>query len=173
VTKEIKKMFTITDEPGTAEVKLTRKYKSEEIEIVFHCQDENSEYSEGDDFENSMEAEEGNPEEDMPSDSGALDFIVKIKKGGNTMEFFCNAGATLNITQMKFIPNGLNDSQVDALYRGPDFDNLDETLQDSLFAYLVERGIADDMSFFICSYSRDKEEREYQAWMKKFIKFVE
>jgi complement component 1 Q subcomponent-binding protein len=172
VTKEMKKMFAITDEPGTAEVKLTRKYKAEEIEVAFHCQDENSEYSEPHDEEYpEVEVEEG--EDPMPDASGGLDFTITIKKNGNTMEYFCNAGTSLNITQMKFIPSGASDSVQDSLYRGPDFENLDETLQESIFAHLAERGIAEDMSFFICSYARDKEEREYQAWMKKLMKFVE
>lgn len=170
VTKEMKKMFAITDEPGNAEIKLTRRFKSEEIEIVFHCQDENSEFSTPNDFENSMEAEEG--EEDMPDGSGGMDFVVTIKKGDSTMEYFCNAGASLNISQMKHIPSGkaAND---ETIYRGPEFDNLDETLQDAILTHLAERGIAEDLCFFICSYARDKEEREYQRWMKKFITFVE
>ena len=45
VTKEISKMFAVKDEPGNAHVKLSRKYKSEEIEVQFHCQDENTDFN--------------------------------------------------------------------------------------------------------------------------------
>lgn len=173
VTKEISKMFAVKDEPGSAHIKLSRKYKSEEIEVQFHCQDENTDFNAPDGFaEDAVETEES--EEDMGGEYG-VDFSVTVSRGGNKMEFLCNAGQTININQMRYVPAGTGDSDdaLESLYRGPQFDNLDETLQDSLLEYLAERGIGDDMSFFIISYSRDKEEREYQRWLKQFIKFAE
>lgn len=165
-------MFTISDVAGNAEVKLTRKFKSEEIEVKFHCQDENSDFNAPSDFEDDAVQTEEVPE-DLENGDYGVDFTVTIKRGGNKMEFTCNAGQTININEMRYIPSGTNSDSLDALYRGPQFDNLEETLQVALLQYLSERGIGEDMSFFIISYARDKEEREYQKWIKEFIRFTE
>ena len=42
-----------------------------------------------------------------------------------------------------------------------------------MLAYLADRNIDEDMSFFILSYSENKEQREYMNWLKKFMMFVD
>ena len=148
---------------------LTRKYKMEDIEVRFHCQDMNSDYS-SEDFDNAVEAEEG--DEEMPEDSNGIDFSVTIKRGDNRVFFRCNAGSLLTIESVRILSGNQKDDD-ESLYRGPDFDSLDDTLQDALLDFLKVRGIGEDTSFFICSFARDKEEREYHNWLKKFINFTE
>lgn len=172
ITKQISKLFSITDKPGNAQIILHRKFKSEEIFLNFHCQDENTDFNAPDGF-NEEENENNEGDADMGGDYG-VDFTLTIIKGQNKMEFICNAGQQININQMRFVPSGVEGTEIDEkLYRGPQFDNLDETLQDSMIKFLAERGIDEDMSFFIISYARDKEEREYKNWLKTFIQFVE
>jgi complement component 1 Q subcomponent-binding protein len=164
VTKLIKKSFTIHDETGDAVVKLTRKYKAEEITVEFHCQDENSDFNMNDsDFETS---------EEMPEMESGIDFTVTVSKPAGKVQFQCNAGSTITVVGMAITPSGSNLKE-EHLYRGPTFDNLDEGLQDELLNYLAERGVDEDMALFVISYAREKEEKEYQNWLKNFMKLTE
>jgi complement component 1 Q subcomponent-binding protein, mitochondrial len=58
------------------------------------------------------------------------------------------------------------------VYGGPTFDTLDEELQEAFYSYLEERGINDDFSYFLLSYGAQKEQREYQHWLKKLHEFT-
>ena len=68
VVKEIGKLFTIHDKPLDSIIKLSRKYKGEEITVEFHCQNEDEAFDMNN-FENNEEgADEQNEDEqgDMP-----------------------------------------------------------------------------------------------------------
>jgi hypothetical protein len=164
VTKHIKKSFTIHDQTGDAVVKLTRKYKTEEITVEFHCQDLNSDFNMNDgDFETS---------EEVPEVDAGVDITVTVSKPSGKIQFQCNAGSSISITGMTITPSD-SDLKEEHLYRGPDFDNLSEDLQEQLFNYLAERGIDEDMSLFVNLYTAEKEEKEYQNWLKDFLKIAE
>ena len=65
-----------------------------------------------------------------------------------------------------------SNTDVSALYRGPDFDRLDDGFQLAFSHFLEERGIDEDMSFFILSYSQQKEQQDYVDWLQKISAFV-
>ena len=65
-----------------------------------------------------------------------------------------------------------SNTDVSALYRGPDFDRLDDSFQLAFSHFLEERGIDEDMSFFILSYSQQKEQQDYVDWLQKISAFV-
>lgn len=164
VTNLIKKSFTIHDKTGDAVVRLTRKYKSEEITVKFHCQDENSDFNMDDgQFETS---------EEIPEMDTGIDFTVTVSKPAGKIEYQCNAGAGISIVGMTITPAG-STLEEDNLYRGPTYDNLDEGLQDEILNFLAERGVDEDMALFVVSYAAEKEEKEYQNWLKNFIKIAE
>ena len=172
IVKEISKNFTIHDKAGNATIRLTRKFKTEDIVIEFHCQDEDDQFDMDPRYNEGEEDVEQVDGDDLPPIG--MDFTVSITKGGNKVEFLCNATSVINIRRMTYIPTGVtDDKEIDKLYRGPNFDNLDEHMQDSLINHLGERGIDEDMAFFILSHGRDKEEREYRNWLKKMIQFIE
>ena len=83
----------------------------------------------------------------------------------------CTASDVLMINSVEILPNGKE--KTDALYGGPVFDQLEEGVQKSFYEYLAERKIDDDLSYFVLSYSRDKEQREYVHWLKSVLSFVE
>lgn len=58
-------------------------------------------------------------------------------------------------------------------YRGPPFSNLDEGLQESLESYLESRGINEELSEFICTYSEFKENNEYISWLEDMKGFFQ
>lgn len=60
-----------------------------------------------------------------------------------------------------------------ALYSGPPFGNLDETLQGLLDRYLEERGIDSELATMIPDYIQVKEQKEYVTWLEsKFCIFI-
>ena len=57
-------------------------------------------------------------------------------------------------------------------YRGPDFNTLDEKLQNAFTEYLKTHGVNEDMAVFVETYSLDKEHRLYMEWLNKMKDFV-
>lgn len=57
-------------------------------------------------------------------------------------------------------------------YRGPEFDTLDEKLQQALYENLKDFGINDSLIEFIENYSVDREQRLYMEWLKSLKEFV-
>lgn len=55
---------------------------------------------------------------------------------------------------------------------GPQFDELDETLQNAFYDYLAERGVDDDLAASVSDYCSSKEQLEYVGWLKGMQSFV-
>ncbi|WVO16177.1 hypothetical protein L204_103847 [Cryptococcus depauperatus] len=58
-------------------------------------------------------------------------------------------------------------------YMGPQFDHLDETVQEAFGSYLAERGIDESLADFVLSYCEHKEQKDYVSWLDQIRKFVE
>eukprot|EP01041_Mallomonas_annulata_P013783 gene13783-29307_t len=168
IKQQIMKSFSIKEEMGISKVQLHRKYKAEQILVSFDIQDEEEDDSIPEDFDSEQQ------DEDEPDDSRKyfVNFEVVLTKGDEKLHFNCLAGDTLNVRNVAFIPPSkeINDSE---LYSGPVYEYLDEEVRKSFIDYLAERNIDDDLCFFILSFSRNKEQREYEGWLKNLITFVE
>ena len=57
-------------------------------------------------------------------------------------------------------------------YEGPNFEDLEENLQEAFFEYLHERGITYDFARYLFNFAIDKEQREYMNWLKDIKSFV-
>ena len=148
-------------------VKLSGSFKGEKIEIEFDCQAEEQLEPSLEDFEAQQEQDE---DAELEPKTGIL-FSAKIVKGNDAVLIGCTASDVLMINSVEILPNGKE--KTDALYGGPVFDQLEEGVQKSFYEYLAERKIDDDLSYFVLSYSRDKEQREYVHWLKSVLSFVE
>ena len=178
--KNILKKFQLKDNKGFGAVELVGTHHKESISIVFDCQDEEEiapDYDEeGDEEEeeplklNSKDGEENEEDEDY-SETG-INFNVSIKKtSGETVVASCTAAESLRINSIRYVPNGTAVDD-DNLYGGPSFDTLDEEVQEAFIQYLEDRGIDEDMTYFILSYSKMKEQSEYMNWLENITKFV-
>merc|ERR1719503_406017 len=58
-------------------------------------------------------------------------------------------------------------------YTGPEFEDLDDKLQESLDEYLAELGMSSAICDFVDAMALDKEQREYVNWLKTAKKFLE
>ncbi|CRH03804.1 mitochondrial acidic protein MAM33, putative [Plasmodium relictum] len=107
------------------------------------------------------------------------DFSVTVEKpnkqGGIT--FYCT---TLQndekfrymIGNVKYYKNEEGKNSVSS-YNGPEFEDLDDSLQTSLDEWLANLGVDSELCDFIDSCSIDKEQREYMSWLQNISNFIE
>jgi len=57
-------------------------------------------------------------------------------------------------------------------YAGPNFDELDQALQNSVYEYLAARGIDDSLATNLADYCAAKEQNEYVNWLSTMNEFV-
>ena len=60
----------------------------------------------------------------------------------------------------------------EALYTGPVFDELDDAVQDAMYAFLEERGVTADLGECLIQLSTDKEQRMYMDWLDEMSRFL-
>ena len=183
VKKAISRNFKIQDMKGLGLVELNGTYRNETISIKFDCQDEeeienDEEYDEDESENENKLLKSGNPtgdvddEEDPYGAETGINFEVQIKKqNGESVIALCTAASTLIIQNVRHLPAGKSETD-ESLYGGPSFDSLDDTVQAAFTEYLEDRGINEDMVYFILSYSKFKEQTEYVNWLEELTKFV-
>jgi complement component 1 Q subcomponent-binding protein, mitochondrial len=158
----------------TGLVTMKREYKGESIEITFDCQDETA-VDDDDDDDEDEELETANEEDGLdenPKEVGT-NFEVKITKAnGEKLLVSMIASRNPSILGVRYL-TAIQDATEPSGYGGPIFHQLNEDLQEAFYAYLQERNVDDDLSFFILSYSRVKEQTEYRNWLNSVMAFVQ
>jgi complement component 1 Q subcomponent-binding protein, mitochondrial len=152
---------------------LKRQFNAESIEINFDCQDEAEMDMDDMEPEDENAATEEDDEDEGPSMEYGINFdVILTKPAGEKIVVNCVASRKLIVRSVRHLAAGkeIADSQA---YAGPVFEQLNVELQDSFYAFLEERGVDDDLCFFILSYSRVKEQGEYSNWLDKILNFVE
>merc|ERR1712151_361235 len=51
-------------------------------------------------------------------------------------------------------------------YNGPEFEDIDEKLQEAFDEYLAELGMSNELCNFVDAVALDKEQREYIRWLR-------
>lgn len=111
------------------------------------------------------------------ADMDSTDFSVTIEnQDGAGMTFYCSTQAG---EDHRFIIGNCASFKTQEMkdkvsaYNGPDFEDLDDKLQESLDEYLAEIGLDDEVCNFIDALALDKEQREYMGWLKNLKSFIE
>ncbi|XP_050383098.1 uncharacterized protein At2g39795, mitochondrial-like [Argentina anserina] len=94
-----------------------------------------------------------------------ISMVVNIsrEKGGSALEIMCSVWPdTIEIDKL-FVRKPEN--MPAQPYTGPEFKELDDDLQDSLYEFLETRGINDDLAVFLHSYMKNKDKTEFIRWM--------
>ncbi|GAV72377.1 MAM33 domain-containing protein [Cephalotus follicularis] len=153
--------FTIDDKPGEQWVRMERKYGgNEDIKVEATM------------FDGSIPGPKsagGVPGEDVILH---ITFIVTIAKGdGDIFEIMCSAWPdTMEIKKLFIHQQDKTSAQP---YIGPEFKELDDELQDSLYDFLEERGINNDLAVFLHAYMKNKDKTELVRWMRTVKSFFE
>ncbi|KAI9076021.1 hypothetical protein K1719_042037 [Acacia pycnantha] len=155
--------FMVDDRPGEQWIRLKSKFGDEDIKV------EVSSFDGAVPIPNSGDAAK---EEDMQLH---ITFIVNISKGeggGSVVEIMCSAWPdTIEIKRL-FV-RASDNSKLTQPYAGPQFKELDDALQDSLYEFLEARGINDELAVFLHEYMKNKNKMEVIRWMGSVKSFIE
>jgi len=173
-------IWKIEDQPGSDEIALTRDFGNEHIRVLFSIGDI-GETADADELEESEDVNEAKDEEETPAfpvrcaitiskqSQGALTIDAQAVDGSFTIEnisFYKDAKLATDLTaEADWARRGL--------YIGPQFDTLDQTVQEQFEHFLEERGIATELALFIPNFAEFKEQREYCAWLENVKTFVD
>ncbi|GAU42597.1 hypothetical protein TSUD_49460 [Trifolium subterraneum] len=101
-----------------------------------------------------------------------ITLIVNISKGdGSVLEIMCSAWPDNIEIKRLFIRKNKKISAEP--YAGPDFQELDDVLQESLYDFLEARGINDELAKYLHQYMKHKDKTELIGWMEKVKSFIE
>merc|ERR1719436_79885 len=108
----------------------------------------------------------------------ATDFSVTIenKSKGSGVSFYCSTQTGEDhryvIGNLKCFANAEEKDSITS-YNGPEFEDLDDKLQECFDEYLAEVGMNNEVCDFIDASALDKEQREYIRWLKQSKTFLE
>ena len=112
-------------------------------------------------------------------EEAALHFIVNVSKGDGSemLEFSCATdGETVEVRNVRY--ESLADAEEDdadllaASYPGPNYDELDEAVQEEFHRYLEARGVDHVLANYIAELHVHKEQELYTDWISKVRGFV-
>mmetsp|Transcript_139095 Transcript_139095/g.432758 ORF Transcript_139095/g.432758 Transcript_139095/m.432758 type:complete len:236 (-) Transcript_139095:51-758(-) len=119
------------------------------------------------------EEEEG--EEDREGEATEVTVTVENKAGAG-MSFFCSTQHGEDhryVIGMVRCYGSQEEKDSASAYNGPEFEDLDDKLQESFDEYLAELGMSGEVCDFVDAMALDKEQREYVRWLSVAKKFVE
>jgi complement component 1 Q subcomponent-binding protein len=119
------------------------------------------------------EDQEENEEEGGAPDGYRLLVTVATPSSDRVMQVGCMVGDHLRIHRVTLFPaseapgadkvfGGMDELRT---YAGPNFDELDQNLQNAFYEYLAERGVDDAAAQTIADYCGAKEQTEYVNWL--------
>jgi complement component 1 Q subcomponent-binding protein len=165
--------WKFSDNDGDVSLKLTRSMGDKDVTLEWQLV---SPF--GNDFSD-MSGEEGAPEgqeEEFPMESTDFTITIQDKSGEKGLVYYCQTAAGEGHRYMignvrSFASKAEKES--DSSYNGPDFEDLDDSLQESFDEFLAEAGINDEVCDFIDATAIDKEQREYMRWLKNVDSFIQ
>lgn len=160
--------WEIEDILGNQAVILRKKHGNEDIKV---------EVMPGDMGDEEEEEDEEDGDSDIASVEPHVYLTVTISKGeGPFLEFICTGYAKeVSIDAMAFKhPQKKASDEGDRIpYDGPDFNDLDESLQKALQKYLEVRGIKPVLTNYLSEYVINKERKENINWLKTVKEYIE
>jgi len=151
--------FKLVDSPGDVNMVLERALGDKNVKVEWQL---SSPFN-----PDEMEGEEGGESFDQE----ATDFMVSVetKEKGAGVTFYCSTQTGEDhryvIGNVKAYGNAEERDSVSA-YTGPEFEDVDENLQEAFDEYLAELGVNNEVCDFIDAYALDKEQQEYIRWLK-------
>ncbi|XP_019162656.1 PREDICTED: uncharacterized protein At2g39795, mitochondrial-like [Ipomoea nil] len=152
--------FKVEDNVGERFIELKRGYQNEVIKIKVDLQNARCEAA-YDDNDKDIE-----PQPSIPV------VITVLKHNVSCLQFdaivlpdrICIRGLKLKESES---------SETQLAYTGPDFSDLDESLQKCFQQYLEARGLTSSTAIFLLEYAISKETKEYLRWLGTLKKIIE
>ncbi|WVQ72466.1 hypothetical protein IAR50_002018 [Cryptococcus sp. DSM 104548] len=168
-------VWEIEDVAGSDDVVIVRKFGNETIKLTFQVSDLDAVT-----FDPEIPA---NDQEEPVPGPASITCTLQITKHAAPSSLVvdletCDEG--FEITNVAIFEKALaeakgaeGDWERRSRYMGPQFDHLDETVQEAFGAYLAERGVDESLADFVLSYCEHKEQKGYINWLKEVRGFVE
>ena len=163
--------WKLTETDGDVNMKLTKTVGEKEVIVEWQLV---SPF--GSDFGDYNEEGAQEAEEEMPMESTDFTVTIQDKSGERGLIFYCQTAAGEGHRYMignvrSFANAAERDSNTS--YNGPDFEDLDDSVQEGFDMLLSESGVNDDVCDFIDASAVDKEQREYMRWLKNVDSFIQ
>ncbi|KAK9690483.1 hypothetical protein RND81_09G130900 [Saponaria officinalis] len=157
--------FKVEERPGERWISLSKKFgRSEEISVEVTM------------FDGSVPVPKDGDKPGQPGEDVHLHItmIISISKeeSNRVLEFICSAWPdTIDVKQLfvreqSKLPNK-------PPYTGPLFEDLDDEMQESIYNFLEERGIDDNLCTYLHNYIHYKDQAEFIRWMESVRKTIE
>jgi len=159
--------WSLTEVEGDTLMTLTRSFANETVCVDIMVNDQLEKEEDAVYFE---DEETGEIEVDV-----SVDFVVSILKENSDYElvFECRSdGSFIEIVRVSLEPEDEEEADDEALYTGPVFDELDDAVQDAMYAFLEERGVTAELGECLIQLSTDKEQRMYMDWLDEMSRFL-
>jgi complement component 1 Q subcomponent-binding protein, mitochondrial len=186
--------YELVDKAGETRIQLVKTKGTVSIRIDVDCiplpseEDDGmfDEDHEGHDHEGAGHSHEEGDEEDEMADNSVEGFRLVItvndsKKPTSVMQIGAFVTDHLRIQRVAMFAKGTEPTadqifggQEDTLpfYNGPNFEELDTTLQNAFYEHLEQLGIDDSFASALADYASAKEQSEYVQWLKSVEKFI-
>merc|ERR1711972_628955 len=109
-------------------------------------------------------------------ESTDLSITCEDKKSGAGITFYCSTQPGEDhryvIGNVKAFANAEEKDSITS-YNGPEFEDLDDKLQEAFDEYLAELGMSSEVCDFVDAMAVDKEQREYVRWLKNCKTFLQ
>lgn len=164
------KDWKLVETPGDVNMKIEKDLPNEKV-----CRIEWQLVSPFDPDMEDFEGAEGQEQPPEPMEETDFQITVEKKDGTTGLTYFCN---TQQGTEHRFIVGNvktwtsLAEKENPAGYNGPDFEDLEDKLQEAMDEYLGEIGITDAIYDYIDASAVDKEHREYMRWLENLNGFM-
>jgi complement component 1 Q subcomponent-binding protein len=169
-SKEIKAFlkdspFKLVDADGDVNMTLERELGDKTVKIEWQLTSP---------FDPDMGGEQG---DDGEPEREATELAVTVeKKDGSGVMFYCSTQTGEDhryvIGNVRTF-NSAEEKDGMSSYNGPEFEDLDDKLQEAFDEYLADVGMSSEVCDFIDAMAVDKEQREYLRWLKNAAKCLE
>lgn len=110
-------------------------------------------------------------------EQNATDFVITIEQPtGAGVAFYCSTHSGEDhryvVGNVRHFGDEIEKESIGA-YNGPEFDDLDDRLQESLDEYLDRAGMTNEVCDLIDAMGLDKEQREYIRWLEAVTNFID
>jgi len=178
--------WRLEDKQDSSQIRLFRREPTKnnsKVILSFHCQDTIPQDSSLLDGFMTEDGQEENVDEDSnkgEEDSDPIRFTVTVAREGKSLLFSCiSEEATVNIESI-MIKEGeevhgidYTDASNSHLYQGPQFEELEQDLQDGFHDFLKDDcGVGEDIAAFVSMYADYKEQTMYMNWLKGTLSMV-
>ena len=168
--------WTLADVEGDVNLKLSREVGDKKVTVEWQLV---SPFNPEMPYEGEAEDQQQDSEDQSQHSMESTDFTITVTDKSNFdsgLIFYCSTAPGGDeheyvIGNVRSFSSAAERDSVSS-YNGPDFEDLNEEVQQALDEYLASLGINDQVRLFVDTAAIDKEQREYTRWLSNVSSFL-